>query len=154
MIHERIYTLRRQRGFSQEQLAEKIGVSRQTVSKWESGASVPELEKLIALSRCFGVSVDALIGDTAPVPLTEQQAAELQVKRKALDWSKVLGVIMAVGGLAYSMFLLWLRTQDSPVKDSVDSSFTLHIDCTGILIGLCLLCAAVGVYLLLKHRKK
>lgn len=39
MIHERIYTLRRQRGFSQEQLAEQIGVSRQTISKWESGVS-------------------------------------------------------------------------------------------------------------------
>lgn len=153
MIHERIYELRRQRGFSQEQLAEKIGVSRQTVSKWESGASVPELEKLIALSRCFGVSVDALIGHAAPVPLTQQQAAEVEVKRKALDWGRILGAIMAVGGVAYSVFLLWLRAQDSPAAEKVDSSFTLYIDGTGILIGLCLLCAAMGVYLLLKHRK-
>ena len=57
MLSETIYRLRRQSGLSQEQLAEKIGVSRQAISKWEGGLSTPELEKLIALSACFGVTV-------------------------------------------------------------------------------------------------
>ena len=53
MLSERIYEFRRKSGLSQEQLAEKIGVSRQAISKWESGTSTPELEKLLALSECF-----------------------------------------------------------------------------------------------------
>ena len=50
MLAENLYALRRKSGLSQEQLAEKIGVSRQAVSKWEGGQSTPELEKLKALS--------------------------------------------------------------------------------------------------------
>ena len=51
MLSENIYALRRKSGLSQEQLAERIGVSRQAVSKWESGASTPELEKLRLLCQ-------------------------------------------------------------------------------------------------------
>ena len=53
--------LRRQRGWSQENLAERLGVTRQSVSKWESGASVPDLDKIIGLSELFGVTTDYLI---------------------------------------------------------------------------------------------
>ena len=53
MLSEKIYSLRRKNGLSQEQLAEKIGVSRQAISKWEGGLSTPELEKLRALSECL-----------------------------------------------------------------------------------------------------
>lgn len=54
--------LRRQSGLSQEQLANRVGVSRQAISKWESGAGRPELENLVALADVFAVSVDALLG--------------------------------------------------------------------------------------------
>ena len=60
MLSEKIYTLRRKSGLSQEQLAEKIGVSRQAISKWEGGLSIPELEKIRALSEFFNVSIDEL----------------------------------------------------------------------------------------------
>lgn len=59
---EQLVTLRKQKGLSQEQLGEEIGVSRQTVSKWESGSSTPEMDKLIQLSNFFDVSVDYLVG--------------------------------------------------------------------------------------------
>lgn len=58
---EKLSTLRRREGLSQEQLADKLGVTRQSVSKWESGSAAPELGKLIALSELFGVSVDYLV---------------------------------------------------------------------------------------------
>ena len=58
MLSEKIYALRRKNGLSQEQLAEKIGVSRQAISKWEGGLSTPELDKLKALSECFQVTID------------------------------------------------------------------------------------------------
>lgn len=60
MIADQIYALRRKNGLSQEQLAEIIGVSRQTVSKWENGQSTPELEKMIALGKCFHVTLEEL----------------------------------------------------------------------------------------------
>lgn len=58
---EKLYELRRTAGLSQEELAEKLSVSRQAVSKWENGAAQPELAKLIELSRLYGVSVDELL---------------------------------------------------------------------------------------------
>lgn len=60
-LGERIYTLRKQAGLSQEDLAHRTGVSRQTISKWESGAMVPELFNLHALCTLFGVSADYLL---------------------------------------------------------------------------------------------
>ena len=76
MLSEKIYTLRRKSGLSQEQLAEKIGVSRQSISKWEGGLSTPELDKLRALSEFFHVSIDELTGEqgtTASCNSTEQK---------------------------------------------------------------------------------
>ena len=58
---EKLYELRRTAGLSQEELAEKLNVSRQAVSKWENGAAQPELSKLVELSRLYGVSVDELL---------------------------------------------------------------------------------------------
>lgn len=59
---EHLMTLRKQRGWSQEELGDQIGVTRQTVSKWEMGQSTPELEKLIELSKLFHMSIDRLVG--------------------------------------------------------------------------------------------
>ena len=59
---EHLMALRKQRGWSQEELGSQIGVTRQTVSKWEMGQSTPELEKLVELSRLFGMSIDRLVG--------------------------------------------------------------------------------------------
>ena len=62
-ILEKLYELRKKSGWSQEELAEKCSVSRQSVSKWESGLSVPELDKILLLSKLFGVTTDYLIND-------------------------------------------------------------------------------------------
>ena len=88
---EKLYELRRAAGLSQEELAERLNVSRQAVSKWENGAAQPELSKLVELSRLYGVSVDELLsleeaekGDakaassvdaSAPAPAQETLAA-------------------------------------------------------------------------------
>ncbi len=58
---EKLLTLRKAKGMTQEQLAEKLDVSRQSISKWESGQAVPELEKIIALSTIFDVTTDYLL---------------------------------------------------------------------------------------------
>lgn len=67
MFQERLYTLRKERGLSQEDLANEVGVSRQAVQKWESGAAQPSLDKLTALAKYFGVTLDWLVnGEEAP----------------------------------------------------------------------------------------
>lgn len=65
-LQKKIYQLRKSKGMSQEELAEKVGVTRQAVSKWEMGSSVPELDTLVALARCFGVTTDYLLSQDAP----------------------------------------------------------------------------------------
>ena len=68
-LGERIQALRRERGMSQEGLAEVLGISRQAVSKWEKGLSYPDTGNLLALAELFGVSADELAG------LRQQEAA-------------------------------------------------------------------------------
>ena len=61
MLSDKIMELRKRNGMSQEALAEKLDVSRQSVSKWETGESVPDLDRIIKLSEIFGVSTDYLL---------------------------------------------------------------------------------------------
>jgi len=70
-FHNKMYNLRKQKGLSQEELANRLNVSRQTISKWEVGDSTPEMEKLIAISDLFGISLDELVMDKVPVKAEE-----------------------------------------------------------------------------------
>ena len=68
-LGQNICRLRTERGLSQGDLADALGVSRQSISKWETDASTPELEKLRRLSELFHISLDALVGgEAAPEP--------------------------------------------------------------------------------------
>ena len=76
-LGRRIQEARKAAGLSQESLGERLGVSRQAVSKWESDASVPDLENLIAMSRIFGVTIGALLGmEPAAEEPTEEDSPE------------------------------------------------------------------------------
>lgn len=63
MFHERLQAIRKQRGYSQEELARKLHVVRQTVSKWEKGRSVPDADVLVQLSKILEVPVSTLLGE-------------------------------------------------------------------------------------------
>ena len=63
IISEKIMSLRKKNGWSQEELAEQLGVSRQSVSKWESAQSIPDIQKIMTMSELFGVSTDYLLKD-------------------------------------------------------------------------------------------
>ena len=79
---QKLMELRRARGWSQEQLGEKLGVTRQTISKWELGQTTPELEKLAAMSDLFGITTDELINGTSPEP----QIQEIKPHRFVLEY--------------------------------------------------------------------
>lgn len=70
---EQLKQARKERNLSQEDLAEKLGVSRQSVSKWESGTGYPETEKLITLSKLLEISLDNLLLDETPASPKGQQ---------------------------------------------------------------------------------
>ena len=76
-ISEKILQLRKASNMTQEQLAEKVGVSRQSVSKWEGGQAVPELDKLLELGRLFNVTTDYLIKPS--------ELDELSIKTEILE---------------------------------------------------------------------
>lgn len=85
-LNEKILYYRKRAGLSQEALAAKVGVSRQAVSKWEVGDSVPELDKLVALAQAFGVTTDELLGMKGSVRETEKPAPQPSRLPEDVDW--------------------------------------------------------------------
>ncbi len=85
-LHEKIYELRKKAGYSQEALAEKLCVSRQSVSKWETGEATPEVSKLLALSKIFGVTTDYLLNDEIE---TEAETEPFVVEETTPDFSVI-----------------------------------------------------------------
>lgn len=73
ILADKLIELRKKNGWSQEDLAERLGVSRQSVSKWESGTSIPDLDKILKMSSLFGVSTDFLLKDAAELPAPEME---------------------------------------------------------------------------------
>ena len=100
---EKLQALRKARGWSQEELAARISVSRQALSKWESGASVPDTENVVALSRLFGVTTDYLLlaehetsTQAAPSVTTPQWRKNWPTKRLVLAAAGIIGLIGVV----------------------------------------------------------
>ena len=71
ILADKITALRKKAGWSQEELAEQLGVTRQSVSKWEGAQSVPDMDKVVQMSRLFGVTTDFLLKDE----LSEEEPA-------------------------------------------------------------------------------
>ena len=79
-LADRLVQLRKENGYSQEALAEKLGLSRQSISKWERAEASPDTDNLVALAKIYGVSLDELIGAAEPEKAEESEKAE---KKKA-----------------------------------------------------------------------
>ena len=153
---EKISALRKQKGWSQEELAEKLMVTRQAVSKWESAQSMPDLDKLVQLSEALGVSTDYLLKDeqaqSAPVPATAEQMVKprhvtqeearryLQLQTAAIP-KTTLGVALCVWSPIALIGLPVLRS-------TLNWGFPEEI-CSGIGLCVLLVMVAAGVALLL-----
>ena len=102
-LSEKILHLRTQRGLSQLELAEKLEVSRQSVSKWETGQSVPDLDKLIKLADLFGITVDELVreGERPRPPQPEPQPSQVVYIREkhSLTSAQRAGICVEASGL-------------------------------------------------------
>ena len=103
MFSQNLQKLRSEKNLSQEQLADKIGVSRQTISAWESGKASPELDKITAISKLFSVSIDELVGEI------ETEASNFDKKEYEKNYSKIAllrasGIFILFSGIAFGAF--------------------------------------------------
>lgn len=96
-FNEKLQQLRKERGYSQEQLAELTEVSRQAVSKWETGETQPEMAKLLLLGKVFGVSLDELCGGDPPQPKETVQAK----KPEKIWWFAVPLCLLAIAAMCF-----------------------------------------------------
>ena len=163
ILADKIINLRKKAGWSQEDLAEKLGVSRQSVSKWEGAQSVPDMDKVLRLSRIFGVSTDYLLkdeieecepsfqssDDSAEPPLRtvtmEQASAYLELRRVSAP-RIALAAFLCVISPAPLIFL-------AAMSDSRVVNISENLACG---IGLCalILLAAIGVLLFISAGAK
>ncbi len=114
MLNENIKTLRKSKGLSQQDLADKLNVVRQTVSKWEQGLSVPDSDLLIALSEALEIPVSTLLGETVAeteADTVKALAEKLEIinlqfarrkafRREVLHWSLIAFCALLVAGFA------------------------------------------------------
>ena len=150
-LSKKLYSLRKKNGLSQEQLAEQLNVSRQAISKWESGASIPESEKLIAISAYFNVSVDFLVKDAIEVCNAVETAprttrTDATVRHIGLGLCILGFIFLIVGGI--------IMLANPSASDTIAGSSVITIDGCCILFILCFALIAVGVILLLKKQNR
>ncbi len=95
---EKLITLRKSRGLSQEQLAERLGVSRQAVSRWEMGETTPDMTNLEGLCTFFGVSADYLIFDRKDTPSKAPEAEKSESECvKDNKFKKTMLLVSSIG---------------------------------------------------------
>ena len=95
-FHQRLYEVRKRSGMTQSELAEKLNVSRQAVSRWEMGTAKPDFENLIAISKLFGVSIDYLLKGEAEENVVPSQPEQQEDETRFNFWEKLwLGVLIA-----------------------------------------------------------
>jgi len=153
MLPEKIYTFRRKSGLSQEQLAEKIGVSRQAISKWEGGLSTPELEKIRALSDFFHVSIDELTREQgADADNASSDAEEKIFIADRQEKKNKTGVCLClIGAVCLILFGIFMIMQPASIEQLNESSVII-LNGTGMLIALFLLFMIIGIILILKKK--
>ena len=155
ILADKIMTLRKKAGWSQEELAGQLGVTRQSVSKWEGAQSVPDLDKVVQMSRLFGVSTDYLLKDEmedeefveaaeeeAPLrKVTMEQAARYLALRKACAPKIALAVAMCI--VSPVVIILLAAVADAGIG-GISEDLAAGIGVSAILV---LVAAAVAIFL-------
>ena len=149
-LAERLYELRKKAGLSQERLAEQLGVSRQAVSKWETGSAVPESETLVSLSEYFDVSLDYLLKDSASLPESNAGTQEPRAAVGRGSQRRTVGIVICLAGVV--SLLVWgiVSICMPDAADRMGTSSMITIDGNGIFLIVSLAAVIVGAVLLLR----
>lgn len=112
-FNEKLIELRKSKGLSQDELGQRLGVSRQTISKWELAQSYPDFQRLVLLSDYFGLSLDALVKDidvqdVREKNLSEQQISDIHEDIKKAKWAvnTVVNGFAIFGVVGFSILIL------------------------------------------------
>lgn len=156
ILADKIVSLRKKAGWSQEDLAEKLGVTRQSVSKWEGAQSVPDMDKVVMMSRLFGVSTDFLLkdeleeetpcaaaqdDDTPLRRVTMGQAADYLARRRAAAPKVAFAVLLCI---VSPVTLLLLSALSESGRFGISGNAAAGI---GLCVLLVLLAVAVSIFL-------
>lgn len=138
-LGEKLTFLRKQRAMTQLELAEKLDISRQAVSRWEQGTSEPSTENLISIGKLFGVSVDDLVNES--VQLQAESAVQVAVaeekepaeKRSKYGVAKIIGVVIFAIVVVVAVCIGLRRGEQNPApmedidQDTVNTSETVFL---------------------------
>lgn len=155
ILADKIIRLRKKNGWSQEDLAEKMNVSRQAVSKWESAQTIPDLEKILMLGELFGVTTDYLLKDNIEdeefTEDTEQSAIKritLDEAHKFLSWRKSAAVRIA-SATALCIFAAIVFLFTGGISGTLASGDFGNIGAlTGLVAMFIIVAAAVAIFIL------
>ena len=151
---DKLIALRKKAGYSQEELAQQLNVTRQSVSKWEGAQSVPDIEKILQISKLFGVTTDYLLKDEMGEPeyaeseLTALRRVTLEQANAALAQAKVNAPYMAWGTalcVASPVMLLLLGEICQHSQFGLNEKVATGI---GLCVLLVMVCAAVVLFML------
>lgn len=127
---EKIADLRKRDKMSQEELAEKVGVARQTISKWELNETAPDIKQAQELSKIFHISLDELVGNEIQSVVVEKISNTEKLAGMIIKILKVAGIIIVAMIVIEMAFLIGAIFFLSPHKDNVNSSSNVSISCT------------------------
>ena len=150
-LSEKLYELRKKSGLSQEQLAEQLGVSRQAISKWESGKAVPESSTLISISKYFNVTLDYLMkedGSVVPEPAIGEELE--QPVTSTGKGKRIPGLVVCIAGIACLIIWGLISILLPSTSNQISESSMITIDGNGIFLIISLAAIIVGAVLLLK----
>lgn len=128
MLSDNIKNYRKKSGMSQDELAEKLGVSRQSVSLWETGQTQPTIENIIALSKIFNISSDMLLGSSDNINISQDNTlADKALKRKTLlIITSVIAVTVIIGGVILAVFLSGNDSEQLSADDDVANNSVIQ----------------------------
>lgn len=151
MLSEKIREMRRRSGLSQEELAEKLNVSRQAISKWELGSAVPTADKLVDIADFFGVSLDFLMRENSEQPVNVPRQTATSTPEKPHSRRKTASVLLMAAAVFLGIVVLVLYVNGAGVKGGGSG---ITINGTGMLAALAVMLGAVGAVLFVTSIKK
>ena len=146
-LSEKLYSLRRKQGLSQEALAEKLDCSRQVISKWENGTTTPDAEMLQKYSELFGVSIDYLVKEDIEKPTSVQPTGKNDGNKKLLG---ILGLVLSLMGCVSLIVFGAISVLGSATADKNAQSSMIVIDGTFIAMVISVLFVVLGAVILIK----
>ncbi len=132
-IGNKLYELRKDQNLSQEEVAEKLNVTRQTISKWETNQSMPDLDKIVPICELYGISSDTLLKGTTKIEQKEVSRSDNSIRKEKAK-------IISISVFLYFISVIWIIISDSLKEMNENIKVSIFL----------LICAFATVYLIYK----